>query len=194
MQTLRYIILFLSLLYVTIYIPFFSVTYFPSWYNFSCQWNERCHYFGLEESANCIDQLVSFFRHTGELTHNRWSQKEKLHLADVREMFDRLAFTALLAVALLLFTIKQSPVRWFAIANIIIIISFFSIFPFFKYLWRDIFHGILFDNTYWRNNPMDASYFILPVQFFKYTTILIICAAVVINVLLFVVTGIIRKS
>jgi integral membrane protein (TIGR01906 family) len=194
MQIVRHIVLFLTLLYTTIYIPLFSVTYFPHWYKLNCQWNDRCQRFGHEESVNCIDELVSFFRHTGELTHERWSHKEKMHMIDVRHIFDRLAFSALLAIPLLILTANRKAVRRLTIFNLIIILSLFAMLPFFRYFWQSIFHAIVFDNAYWRTNPMDVSYFIFPQHFFKHTMIFIISVAAAINGSMFMITSLLKKN
>jgi uncharacterized membrane protein len=175
------ILFFFSLLYLSIYLPLAGVIYFPAWYEASCSWHDRCERFGKARSFDYIAELVGYMRHTNDLAGPEWTLKEKWHLAEVRQIFDRLFYAALAAAALFLLFFHAAGLRWAAPAGIGLLLLLCGIFPFFGTFWRDIFHEWLFDNTYWKNNPADVSYYLMPRVFFKHTLMLIIGAAVLVN-------------
>ena len=193
LRLLRTILLGFCLLYLTIYIPIAGVLYLPFWYEANCQWHNRCHLFGEEKAAHRIDELTGYMRHTGELASEDWTTKEKWHLAEVRHIFDVLFFTALGAAGGLTLMFNAKTIRRAGIANIGILICLCGILPFFGYFWRDIFHEWLFDNAYWKNNPGDVSYYIMPRVFFKHTMILVLTTAVAINAGFFLALSFRRK-
>ncbi|MCX6584930.1 MAG: DUF1461 domain-containing protein [Candidatus Aminicenantes bacterium] len=110
-----------------------------------------------------------------------WSAKEKFHLNEVRGIFDVLAGTAILSLALFGFTFNKKHTRKLAGINTLIIISLLLIIPFFRYFWVSILHPLLFNNLAWKTNPMDVSFFLLPPAFFMYSTIFLIAVSFIIN-------------
>ncbi len=180
--------LFIALLYLGIYIPLAGVTYFPFWYETNCHFHNGCQRFGEEKAVQRIHELTAFMRHTGELAHADWTQKEKWHLAEVRLIFDRLFFAALGAILACLLLFHRDGLRQSSMASMVLIACCAGVLPFFDYFWKDIFHGYLFDNTFWKNNPADVSYYIMPRVFFKYTMMLIIGAALLLNTGVFLLT------
>ena len=123
---------------------------------------------GSSLSCMCINELSAYFRHQGEL-ESFYTGKEKLHLKEVRGMFDKLLIAGISALILLVLTFNPKSASRFALINAIIILSLLLALPFFGTFWRDVFHPLLFDNDLWMNNRYDLSFYIMPRQFFKYT-------------------------
>ena len=181
MNFLKHILLFLSLPCITIYIPLAAVIYTPFWYKANCSWHPRCEDFGKTRAVRHIQELTGYLRHSGELESPAWTNKERWHLAEVRQIFDRLFFIALAAAGILIALFDRGALKTPALVNIGLMLLLCAVLPFFTIFWRDIFHGWLFDNTYWKNNPADVSYYIMPRVFFKHTMMLLIAAAGLLN-------------
>ena len=177
------IILFISLFYLTFYIPMSLTFYAPQWMKLNCNWHERCKIIGYDNAYRGIDELASYFRHRGEL-ESFWTVKEKTHLKEVRGMFDKMLIGGAIALVLLILTYDRKRVPRYALINAAIILSLLLILPFFTTFWRDIFHPLLFKNNLWMNNRYDLSFYIMPRQFFKYTIALLIAISVSVNIVL----------
>jgi uncharacterized membrane protein len=162
------IILFVSLLYLTFYVPMSLTFYSPVWMKLNCGFHGRCEAVGESEAYEAISELSAYFRHQGEL-ESFYTQKEKLHLKEVRGIFDKLLALAISAAVLLALTFDKRRASRFALVNAVIILTLLLVLPFFGTFWRNIFHPLLFDNDMWMNNRYDLSFYIMPRQFFKYT-------------------------
>jgi uncharacterized membrane protein len=173
--------LFLSLLYLTFYIPMTLTFYLPQWMKFNCGLHTRCEVIGNEKAITGINELASYFRHQGEL-NSFLTQKEKLHLKEVRGIFDKMFFLALISLVMISLTYNRKRVSRYALINSMIIIALLIVLPFFGTFWRDVFHPLLFDNDLWQNNKYDLSFYIMPRQFFKYTVALLIILCFSINI------------
>jgi len=178
---IKSIFLFVSLLYLTFYIPMTLTFYLPQWMELNCEWHSRCQVIGIERSIDGINELTSFFRHQGKLD-SFLTHKEKLHLKEVRSIFDKMFFFGLLSLVIIALTYNRKRASRFALINAVIIIALLIVLPFFGTFWRDIFHPLLFDNDLWQNNKYDLSYYIMPRVFFKYTVGLLILLCFSINV------------
>ena len=176
-------ILFVSLFYLSFYIPLTLIIYMPYWYKLNCNLHTRCEEIGYERSYRGIDELTSFFLHRGELT-SFLTKKEKLHLTEVRGIFDEMFFIGIIAIILLVITFERRWISRFAIINVLIILSLLVVLPFFKTFWTEVFHPILFDNDLWKNNRFDLSFYIMPRKFFMYTMVLLIVLCSLINIAL----------
>jgi len=183
-------ILFLSLFYLTFYIPMSLTFYAPSWMKLNCEWHDRCAIIGYENAYTGIEELASFFRHKGELDHF-YTRKEKTHLTEVRGIFDRMFVIGVAAVILLTLTYDRKKIGRYAMINAAIILSLLLVLPFFTTFWRDIFHPLLFKNNLWMNNRYDLSFYIMPRQFFKYTVALLVALSVSLNIIIWLLC---RKS
>lgn len=181
MRTIKAAVLFVSLLYLTFYIPMALTFYAPTWMKFYCGFNERCEQIGMEEALGSIEELSAFFRHQGGL-ESFYTNKEKLHLTEVRGMFDSLFVAALAGVVLLALTFERRRACRFALINAAVILSLLFVLPFFGTFWRDVFHPLLFDNNLWMNNQYDLSFYIMPRAFFKYTVALLTVTCFLINI------------
>ncbi|MGB2691080.1 MAG: DUF1461 domain-containing protein [Thermodesulfobacteriota bacterium] len=181
LNRLKAIFLFISLLYLTFYIPMSLTFYMPQWMQFNCGLHNRCEVIGIERSENGILELASFFRHQGELD-SFLTKKEKLHLKEVRGIFDKMFLVAVFSLIIIVTTYNRKIVSRYALINAVIIISLLAILPFFGAFWRDVFHPLLFDNDLWQNNKYDLSFYIMPRVFFKYTVGLLIILCFAINI------------
>lgn len=180
---LKGIILFISLLYLTFYIPMTLTFYMAGWIRFNCGWNDRCAVIGYEKAYRGADELAAFFRHRGEL-ENLWTTKEKLHLQEVRGIFDRMLIAGIAAILLLVLTFDRKRAARYALINSVIILSLLIVLPFFGTFWRDIFHPLIFKNHLWMNNRADLSFYIMPRRFFMYTVALLILTCFSVNIAL----------
>ncbi len=175
------IVLFISLLYLTFYIPMSLTFYIPYWMRVNCGWHGRCKLIGYENAYRGIDELTLYFRHQGELV-NLWTEKEKLHLKEVRGIFDDMFITGLTALVLLPVTFDRRRGSRFALINATVILCLLIILPFFGTFWREVFHTLLFKNNLWINNRYDLSFYIMPRRFFMFTAGLLIIVSVSINI------------
>lgn len=181
MKIIKGIFLFLSLFYLTFYLPMASTFYLPYWMKLNCEFHDRCEEIGEEESYNAISELSAFFRHQGGLD-SFYTEKEKLHLEEVRGMFDNLLIAAIASVILLALSFDRRRASRFALINSALILLLLLVLPFFGTFWRDIFHPLLFKNNLWMNNQYDLSFYIMPRVFFKYTVALLTVVCFLINV------------
>jgi len=179
-------ILFLTLLYLTIYLPLMMVIYFPTWQKLNCRWHPRCSMVGLQTAYTGMDELSSFFRHRGNLISEQWTAKEKHHLTDVRKILDVLFLSALVSLAALILTFNRRRLSRFAIINAAVILSALAIIPVFARFWRNVFHPLLFSNRMWLNTFHDFSFYIMPRQYFKYTMVLLIVSSFLLNFLIWI--------
>jgi uncharacterized protein DUF1461 len=183
LNRLKGVILFLSLFYLTFYIPMSLTFYAPWWMKLNCNWHNRCAIIGYDNAYTGIEELAAFFRHQGGLDHF-YTAKEKTHLREVRGMFDKMLIIGVAALVLLALTYDRKRIGRFAIINAAIILSLLLVLPFFTTFWRDVFHPLLFKNNLWINNRYDLSFYIMPRQFFKYTVALLVVLSVSLNVII----------
>ena len=181
MNGIKGLILFVSLLYLTFYIPMMFTIYLPTWMKFNCDYHKRCEVVGIEQANEAISELSAFFRHEGGL-ESFYTEKEKLHLSEVRGIFDRLFIAALAALVLLALTFSPGRASRFALINAAVILLLLLVLPFFGTFWREIFHPLMFDNDLWMNNKYDLSFYIMPRQFFKHTVALLVVLCFLINI------------
>ena len=180
MKRIKNTLLGCSLFYLTLYLPIALMTYFPQWYTFNCKLHPRCEVIGYSSALKCIDELIDFFLHKNLLSAE-WTVKEKLHLAEVRDILDVLAIIAFSCIILLISFFKRSKMPTYALINIVIILSLLVLLPFFKTFWVKIFHPLFFNNDLWKNNYFDRSFYIMPGVLFKHALIFLIAFASLLN-------------
>lgn len=191
MTRLKPLILFLSLTYLTVYLPVMTVIYSPFWYKINCDFHGRCSVVGEEKATQGIGELVSYFRHSrNELPSSFWSIKEKKHLEDVRGMIDIMTILCVPFLLMFVFSFDRVRVSRFSLVNMAMVCSLLLVLPFFKYFWRHVFHPLLFSNRNWLNTPLDFSYYILPRVFFQYTVIFIVVMTILVNLTIYAVSTI----
>jgi uncharacterized membrane protein len=176
-------LLFVSLLYVTVYIPLTLMIYLEPWYFANCHWHPRCERLGMENVEVAVQELTRFFRHQGELV-TRWTPKEQFHLLEVRNIYDGMFLALFPALAMLIWAFDRRLVRRFAWANIAIVCTCVVVLPFFRDFWNEVFHPLLFDNELWRTDPRDISWYVTPRVFFLHSTIALIIVISAINLAL----------
>lgn len=188
MNRLKPLILFLSLMYLTVYLPVMTVVYSSFWYKMNCGFHGRCELVGEEKATQGIAELVSYFRHShNELLSSFWTVKEKKHLKDVRGMIDIMTILCVPFLLMFVFSFDGVRVRRFSLVNTAMVCSLLLVLPFFKYFWRHVFHPLLFSNRNWLNTPHDFSYYILPRVFFQYTVIFIVITTILVNLTIYAV-------
>jgi uncharacterized membrane protein len=180
MNVIKGTALFVSLLYLTFYVPMTLTFYTPAWMKFNCDYHKRCEVVGIEEANEGISELSAYFRHQSGL-ESFYTEKEKLHLKEVRGIFDKLFIGSLGALILLALTFNRKRASRFALVNTILVLSLLLVLPFFGTFWKDIFHPLMFNNELWMNNQYDLSFYIMPRQFFKYTVGLLTVLCFLIN-------------
>jgi len=194
LKLIKNVLVFSSLFYLTFYLPFVFVAYNPYWINYNCENNQRCSKVKTEFRVNAVNELTSYLSHRGEL-NTGWQKNEKIHMSEVRHIFDIMFMAALASLALLLIIRKDRMSLYkFAIINIVIAIALLLIVPNFKTFWRDVFHPLLFNNDFWKMSRQDVSYYITPRSFFKLTTIVILSTWMSLNVLIAASGLILRKG
>ncbi|MEQ9619346.1 MAG: DUF1461 domain-containing protein [Deltaproteobacteria bacterium] len=181
LNKLKGIALFISLLYLTFYIPMSLTFYMPQWMKINCGWHDRCDKIGYDDAYRGIEELTAYFRHQGEGLLHFWTWKEKTHLEEVRGIFDKLLIGGLAAAVLIFLTFDRRRASRYALANAIIILFLLVVLPFFGTFWKDIFHPLIFKNDLWMNNKYDLSFYIMPRRFFMYTVALLIALCFGIN-------------
>lgn len=166
----------LGLVAFAAWLPIAAITWVPGWHAASCDWHARCDDYGRSSALQHIDELRAFMQGRGDLSTGYWSEKEVLHLSEVRTML--VQFSVLAFLGALLYAHSEARVRarvariaMLAVAACVIVLPFFGTF------WRDIFHPLLFDNDLWRNNPGDTSWWIMPRIYFQYSTALVVGVA-----------------
>ena len=185
---------FAALFYLTFYIPFLITAYNPYWIKYNCVNSDRCSKVKTDFSEQAIDELTSFLSHRGELKTG-WQKNEKIHMNEVRYIFDIMFLAALVSlVAVLIIRKDRMSLYKFAIINIVLALALFLIIPNFKTFWREVFHPLLFNNDFWKMSRQDVSYYITPRSFFKLTTIVVLSTWMFINVLIITASILFRKD
>jgi len=179
---LRRFVLGASLFYLTVWVPLAFVVYVPAWYHASCHWNPRCEVLGERRVVRAVEELTRFFRHQDELGTG-WSAKERLHLAEVRGIYDTLAFGAVLALIGLIAGFERRAAARAALINVAVVAAVLGVLPVFRPFWMDVFHPLLFDNELWRTNRFDITWYITPVVYFRWTVALLVAATATLNLL-----------
>ena len=193
-RSIKIFLVFISLFYFTFYVPFVLVTYNPYWYKYNCDLHKRCKLMKTDQADKAIDNLVAFMMHREELKKG-WRKNEKIHLSEVRTMFDIMLLAGAVSAFILIIFRKSRPKLYkFAILNLLIALCLFIVIPNFKTFWRDIFHPLLFDNEYWRVTRRDISYYITPRSFFRLTTICLLSAWALINVVIIALSALYRDK
>jgi uncharacterized membrane protein len=170
-RTARWIYLFLALSVVLWYWPLALLVYGSSaWYDFNCQFHERCQRFGLEKTQSHAKALVRYFRHQDGELQGEWTARERAHLAEVRGIYDALLLIFLLAaLSLLLAWALRAQVawRWLILGQWLWPLGALALLPVFQSFWHGPFHDLLFNNDLWKYTRAEVSYYLMPNVFFR---------------------------
>lgn len=181
MTSLRNIFFGLSLFFVSVYLPVMSLSYTNSWsYELNCHFHERCDRMGMERVERYADNLTAFFRHQQPL-QGSWTEKERSHLKEVRDLYDLILPLFGLALALVIVLGRKANRARTAAVNLAVVVVLLVALPWFKPFWQQIFHAALFDNLMWKNYPTDVSWYITPRLYFRNAAIYIVSWGLLIN-------------
>ena len=193
-RLIKYILVFISLFYLTFYIPFVLTSYNPYWMKYNCGLHKRCEIIGEEKATRAMHNLTSFLMHREDLS-SEWRKNEHIHLKEVRVIFDMMFLAAVIAAFILAaFRDNRPKLYKFAIVNIVIALCLLVVLPNFKTFWRDIFHPILFDNELWKVTRKDLLYYVTPRAFFRLTTIVVLSVWAALNILIIILSALGRRK
>lgn len=187
------ILLFASVLYLTLYIPLTYTIYSSSWYELNYEKQGTYNLINKELSMNSTTNLINYFYHKDNLNNN-WNLKEKTHFSEVRNIYDILFLFSLINFLILIYSFNKNNIAKYSIINLIIILLSFLLIPFFTFFWNKIFHRVLFSNNLWILNKNDLSYYLFPNEFFIHSFILILLISITINLLVYIIFKIKRIS
>ncbi len=171
---MSYFILFFS-------IPLFIITFSTSWYVSHYDTQNTYEYLSEEFALKQTQNLQGYLLYQNEL-NNAWTIKEKLHYKDVRKIFTVLFILQL--VSLFIISRKyENKIRQKAILYSLFFLCSFSAIALssFDYFWNNIFHNVLFSNSYWLMNPFDLSYYLFTNEFFLDTSSAIVIFSVLLH-------------
>ncbi len=125
---MKRIVLRISLLYLTLYIPTAFMTYSPLWYMFNNKTHSRIRLIGYDKAQQYTGQLTNFFLHDDHLP-DHWTAKERKHLTEVRNILDYLALFALLSTISIIATYNRKTIASSAGINVAILIRIVEVCP-----------------------------------------------------------------
>ncbi len=181
---MRSLFLSASILIITLYIPFFCITYFTPWYSLNTS-SATLDYIGRDSVSTAHQNLTQFFSHREHLSETLWSKSEKIHMNDVRKIYDTNLAIFFIALTSLIFLWKKNVVQYALKINIVLPLLLLTVIPFFSYFWSTIFHNILFSNEFWITTPQDLSFYLFPLSFFIKSLLAISLSASLINLILY---------
>ena len=202
-QRIKQICLPLLLLFWLFCLPLAFSVYTPYLYQANCYWNERCEQLGEQQTEQRISELNRFFLHLNAELPKPWTQKENLHMGEVRHIYDRVLGVFILLTLFFIIDFCFSPraatrypryARNSLLISITLVLCALLLIPFFPLFWMHVFHPLLFDNELWRTNPSDVSWYLMPKAFFLRIIIFIALATLTLNLLLIKVSGHGRNS
>lgn len=157
-----------------------------SWYEFNCSFHDRCPNLdpvGVTERARNMGQ---FFLHREALAPD-WDPRGAAHLADVRDIYDRLAVVAVVAAILLALLLSRQPAHLVPFSRgafWLLIVCVFAVLPAFGLFWEKVFHPALFDNDLWRTRPSEILWSLSPRVFFRNSAIALLCSSALLTLIL----------
>jgi uncharacterized membrane protein len=166
-----------SLLYIFAYLPLSATVYVPFWYKINVK---TVKYLPVTKVNKAIDNLTSYFVHNKKLASKIWTKKERLHMQQVRGMYDSAFYIFIFCVLMILlladkasFALAARAKTLLSVSVIIgvsasIMVSFFA--PIWSWLHKIVFSG----NSYYLYNLTDISYLLFPHSFFINSIIFIV--------------------
>lgn len=180
----------LFLLLWLFFISLAVVIYTPWTYPVHCHWNPRCEQLGQAKIDASSSELAGFFRHDLiTLPSPPWSEKEILHLTEVRGMYDQafclfILITAIFVIDLVLNKRVQRYQVYAVISRnlmLVLLVLMLAISPFFRFFWIEIFHPLVFSNNLWRTDPQDISWYLMPSYYFLWVIIFLLATTLLLN-------------
>lgn len=170
----------------------FSV-YTPYLYQANCYWNERCDQLGEQQTERRISELNRFFLHLNTQLPQPWTQKENIHMGEVRQIYDSVFIVFILLTLFFIFDYRrgsQAGLRYrrytrnSLLISVALMLCALLLIPFFKVFWMNVFHPLLFDNELWRTNRSDVSWYLVPKLFFMRAILFITVTTLLLNLAL----------
>lgn len=180
----------LLLLFWLFCLPLAFSVYTPYLYKANCYWNERCAQMGEAQTERRISELNRFFLHRNTALPRPWTQKENLHMSEVRRIYDIVFGMFILLTLFFIVDVCFKPqagmrYRRYARNSLLISIGLMALalvmIPFFPLFWMNVFHPLLFDNELWRTNRSDVSWYLMPKAFFLRVIIFIALMTLLLN-------------
>lgn len=187
-KKIQNVIFFISLMYLTFFLPLLITIYSVNWYEFNYKNQEITKQIQSEKRENATINLISFFSYNENL-NSLWNEKEKNHMLDVRQIYLYLQLFALICLVLLVITFDKTYLQFFSKINIYILFSFLLLLPVFSFLFSGIFHELLFNNTNWIITSEDMSYYLFPIEFFKNSFLFIVFFAILENIMIYFISS-----
>ncbi|MEM7208487.1 MAG: DUF1461 domain-containing protein [Pseudomonadota bacterium] len=187
----------LAMLFSSLSIPLAAFALTPAWYMQNCDWHGRCEAFHLPTAERHVHNFSDFLLYKDSLK-GFWSDKEKRHLAEVRDIYS----VAAAAAIVMMLAVVVVYVRWPGIlasasmhALIMLVVTAVLVFPVFGFVWRDVFHAALFDNRDWVTSHTDVTWYITPREFFRNTILgMCVCSASILASTVFIARNRVTNS
>lgn len=178
------IVLFLSLLFLTLYIPFTITAYSLNWYKVNFESQDTYSMLGYEKSVGASSNLIAYFLFQDKLDSTYFNEKEIMHMKDVRNIY---IITFILGILSAVFFInlyeREKIMKYTKINSIIIAILALALVNFF-YFWVKI-HEIIFSNFNWVYDKTDITYYLFPLDFFIMSFSFIVIIGFILNTLIY---------
>jgi hypothetical protein len=185
---LKNVLLFISVLFLTLYIPLTYTVYSDSWYKFNYNQQDTYQQLGENKTINATNNLINFFLHNKEL-NGLWNQKEIKHMNDVRNIYDILFILFVLSVISITLLFDKKLIKKYSKINMIVIGSLIIVIPFFSLFWNYIFHPLMFSNNLWIMTSNDISYYLFDIENYTFmfnSVLLVILSGVAINLIIWI--------
>lgn len=204
-------LLFVAALSLTILIFLFCLQIFlynPRYYDHEYAANGVYQKFGYNETWNATKELWKYIQFKEDFTSEFFSERDKLHLIDVRQIFLYLNYTLYISTIILLvtlfyqFTFHKKDFVFFVFdllyssssLSFFCIVFFLILGVFFTYSFA-LFHRLFFSNNYWLMDPaIDKLVQLYPEVFFQNIFFCIILVAFLISIFMFWLSWRVQKK
>ena len=170
-----------SFFYCTLYFVLMITVFYSPFIDAFFQSNDTQELFD-EDVVFYKDNLLSFLLGNDELINNGfYSQREYIHMQDVKFLFDVANYLFFFSIIVFLFTYKSFSLLFYS-RNILLIIVFFiiTVVFFFKQLFT-LFHKIFFRNDYWLLPPDSSLIMMFPESFFVQIVFIILLVLLIVH-------------
>lgn len=192
-----FLILFiLSFITISFYIPLSIMIYSPVFYEHNYQNQNTYQILTKEFSQNQTNNLINYFLNKEELNQN-WSNNEKIHYKDVKQIYFILQYLFLFSLILYFLLFKIKYVKIATYSNLILNTALITILPIFSIFWDKYFHQALFSNNAWLISSNEISYYLFSLEtysFFINSFIFLISFNIISNILILVYLKLQEKS
>lgn len=171
----------LTILYLSLYIPF-TITAYSTSLNLLIV--DEYEYIEDSVEKSSITNLLNFYLYKDKLDSTFWNEKEIEHLTEVRNIFLIVHLLALISIIGAFKYYKNSSKSYLFNIGVLIVFSIL-IFLNFAYFWDYIFHPLIFNNNLWITDLNDLSTYLFTYSFFEKIAMIIIGGSIIINIILY---------